>query len=458
MKKSIIVVLIVLVVIGLLPIIGNSFMKKTIDERLTQLKSFGLETTSDEGNSTYLHTSRHFEFLLKDSHRFVNYLQKYSDAQIAPYVNTMLDGVLLGADVEYSNLPFAKALTIEIYPLALSQEMKASVRKNDLQFYTYIDKFLQSKGVLYHINYNLLNDDFDGYVKDIDETYKLDDGLDLDVSLKKATFKGNGALIAPNELSSKVKELQLSAIKDSKKLNVVLHKFSSKSNFESQNTYLTSAEFKNIEILLSGTDQDLNVSIKDVKLNGSSNDQGSESELNSRSIIKNMSFNGAGVVFELDDLALDIALNGLNKVKYEELRLLVSKNNNLNSAVSQKELQTSLLNLLAKGLVLEIADFSLKNIETETLGDLNGFEMKSTFTLKADPSLRQKVQMSPLLALSNINVVTNIKISKEIYNQLLNNQSMLASLTKYAKVDGDDYIFDISLIDSKMVVNGKALN
>lgn len=458
MKKSIIIVLLVLVVIGLLPIIGNSFMKKTIDERLIELKSFGLETTSDEGNSTYLRTSRHFEFLLTDSHKFVNYLQKYSDAQIAPYVNTMLDGVLLGADVDYSNLPFAKAMTIEIYPLGLSPEMQLSVRENDLQFSTYVDKFLESKGILYHINYNLLNDDFDGYVKDIDEKYKLDDGLELDLTLKKATFKGNGALIAPNQLSSKVKEMQISANKDSMELNVVLRKFSSKSNFESQNTYITSAEFKDIEILLAGTAQDLNVSVKDVKVNGSSNDQGTESELNSRTAVKKMSFESGDMAFTLKGLALDIALNGLNKEKYEELRVLVSKNSNLNSAVSQKELQGSVLSLLEKGLVLEIADFSLKNIETDSLGDLNGFDVKSVFTLKADSSLRQKMQISPLLALSNMNVVTNIKISKEIYAQLLKNRSMLASLTKYAKVDGDDYIFDISLIDSKIIVNGKALN
>lgn len=458
MKKSIIVALLILTVLALLPIIGNSFMKQTIDERLIQLKSYGLETITNDGNSTYLNTSKHFEFLLKDSQKFVSYLKQYSDAQIPPYVNAMLDGVVLGADVEYSNLPFAKAVTIEIYPLILSPEMENSLAQNDFKFSRYVNKFLRLKGILYHIEYNLLNDDFDGYVKDIDEKYTLDDGLELDARLKKATFKGNGALIAPDRLSSKVKELEFSAIKDSMELNVLIHKFSSKSNFESQNTYITSADFKNIEIFLSGTGQDLNVSIEDVKLNGSSNDQGDKSELNSRSSIKKMSFNGNDMAFTLKDLALDIALNGLDKEKYEELRLLASKNSNLNSPVSQKKLQNSLLNLFEKGLVLDIADFSLKNIETETLGDLNGFDVKSEFTLKADPTLKQKIQMSPLLALTNMNVVTNIKISKEIYMQLLKNQSMLANLTKYAKVDGDDYIFDISFIDSKIVVNGKALN
>lgn len=458
MKKSVIIVLIIIVVIGMLPIIGNSFMSKTIDDKLTALKSFGLETTSDESNSTYLNTSRHFEFLLKDSQKFVNYLKKYSDAQIPPYVNAMLDGVLLGADLTYSNLPFAKAVTIEIYPLSLSHEMQASIRETDLAFSAYIDKFLQSKGVLYHINYNLLNDDFDGYVKDIQVSYKLDGGLQLDVKLQKATFKGNGELIAPNQLISKVKKLELNAIKDSKELSIVLNKFTSKSNFESQNTYITSAEFKNIELFVRGTQEDLNVTIDEVKINASSNAQGKTAELNSRTSIKEMYFSSEDMVFNLKGFALDLALNNLDKLKYEELRLLVSKNSNLNSPISQREIQNSMLNLLAKGLVFEIADFSLKSVNTQRLGDLKGFEIKSEITFKADDTLKQKIQISPLLALAGININTNIKISKEIYTEFLKNQSMLAGLGKYAKVDGNDYIFDISLIDSKIVVNGKALN
>jgi len=458
MKKSIIIVLLIIVVIGLLPVVGNSFMSKTIDDRLVELKSFGLETTNDTKESTYLNTSRHFEFLLKDSHKFVSYLSQFSDAQIPPYVNAMLDGVLVGADLEYSNLPFAKALTIEIYPLALSHEMQASLAKNDLAFSSYLDKFLQSKGILYHIDYNLINDDFKGHVKDIKQNYKLDDGLELTVELNKATFKGEGALIAPSQLSSKVQRLELNAIKDERELSVILNKFTSKSNFESQSTYITSAEFKNIEFFIRGTEQDLNVTIDDLKLNASSNDQGEITELNSRTSIKEMHLVSDALAFNLKKLVLDLALSSLDKKRYEELRLLVSNSSNLNSPASQKELQSSLLNLLEKGLTFEIADFSLDNINTERLGDLKGFDIKSKFTFKADPSLKQKVQLSPLLALAGINVKTNIKISKEIYSQLLKNQSMLTALSKYAKIDGNDYIFDISLIDSKIVVNGKALN
>jgi len=458
MKKSVIIVLLILALISMLPIVGNSFMSKTIDSSLTQLKSFGLERVHDETHSSYLNTSRHFEFLLKDSQKFVTYLKQYSDPQIPPYINAMLDGVLLGADIEYSNLPFAKAVTIEIYPLSLSPEMQASISDTDVNFLAYLNKFLHAKGVLYHIEYNLLNDDFNGYVKDIKESYKLDDGLEMNLVLHKASFKGNGELIAPNQLSSSVKKLKLNAIKDARELTLILNNFTSKSNFESQNTYITSAEFKNIELLINGTMQDLNLSVDNVQMNASSNNQGESAELNSKTSIKEMHFSSDNMAFNFKDLDLDMALSRLDKIRYEELRLLISKNSNLNSPLSQRELQNSMFNLLEKGLVFDIANFSLKSIKTTRLGDLKGFDIKSKFTFKEDSALKQKVQISPLLALTGMDIDTKIKISKEIYSEILKNQSMLGHLFKYAKVDGDDYIFDITLIDSKIIVNGKALN
>ena len=458
MKKSIIIVLLLLMLISILPFVGNSFMSKTIDSRLTLLKSFGLERVNDETHSSYLSTSRHFEFLLKDSHKFISYLKQYSDAQIPPYISAMLDGVLLGADLKYSNLPFAKAVTIEIYPLSLSSEIQASISDTDVKFLAYLNKFLHAKGVLYHIEYNLLNDDFNGYVKDIKESYKLDDGLELNLVLHKASFKGNGELIAPNQLSSSVKKLELNAIKDARELTLILNSFTSKSNFESQNTYITSAEFKNIEFLINGTMQDLNVSIDDVKVNASSNDQGKTAELNSKTSIKEMQFSSDEMAFNFKGLDLNMALSKLDKKRYEELRLLIATNSNLNSPVSQRELQSSMFNLLEKGLVFDIANLSLKNIKTKKFGDLKGFKIKSKFTFKEDAALKQKVQISPLLALTDMNIETKIRISKEIYTQILKNRSMVAHLLKYVKVDNDDYIFDISLIDSKIIVNGKALN
>ena len=458
MKKSILIVALLLVSIAILPIIGNSFMKSRIDERIVKLDSFGLATSKDDTNSTYLNTSRHFEFILKDSKKFTEYIKQYSDKQMPAYVDALLSGMLVGADVEYSNLPFAKAFTIDIYPMALSASAQEDIALNDLALSLYVEKFLQKKGIFYHIEYNLLNDDFKGHIKEIDEKYVYKNNIQIEAKLEKAHFSGNGPLIAPNRLKSKIKELYLNIKQDSMALKMVFKKFSAKSNFETKNTYVTSAEIKEVDLTLSGTQNDINISMQKIKLNGSSNDQGITTELNSKVSVKEMQYSSQGVGFSLNKLALDVALNELNKEKFESLRVMMSQKENLESFLEEKELQNAMLELLSKGLLLEIADFSLKSIEMDNGDDLKGFKIKSKITIKEDASLAQKIQLSPLLAISNIDLLSNIRLSKEIYMLLLNSQPILQTLTRYVKEDGDEYIFDIKFIDSHMSINDKALN
>ncbi len=167
MQKSIVAVVFILVLIALLPIVGNRFMKTTISQRVAELQSVGLEVSKEKSEFGYLNTSRHFEFILKDTQKFITYLEQYSQKQIPPYVDALVKGVLLGVDLKYSNFPFAKSLTLELYPI-----------------------FLSTKGIFYHIQYNFLNNDFKGFVKGINEKYKLDNGLKLIALLQKANFNG----------------------------------------------------------------------------------------------------------------------------------------------------------------------------------------------------------------------------------------------------------------------------
>lgn len=449
MKKSILIVLGLLVLIALLPVVGNSFMQSRIDERVVQLETFGLTTSKDTTYSSYLNTSRHFEFLLKDTHKFLEYIKQYPNKQIPAYIERLLSDSLVGVDVEYSNLPFAKVFTIEIYPLSLSKEAQNFIASSDLEFSRFVEDFLKSKGILYHIEYNLLNDDFKGYIKDIDEKFTLKDEIALEIKLHNAVFKGNGKVLAPTKFDSKIKELYLNIKHDSSALHVSCEKFNTKSNFESKNSYLTTAEIKKAVLELSGTQSDINLSMEKLKQSSSSNDLGEKIKLNSKVSVKEIEYKSNDDSFLLNKLSLDIALRALDKKSYKEL---------LNSFDEERELQNKGVELLSKGIILEIAEFSLKNIERENTQNLKGFNMNSKLTIKEDSALLQKVQLSPLLAISNINLMSRIELSKELYMELLNLQPFVAVLTPYAKELGDSYIFDMSFLDSQMLINGKSLN
>ena len=458
MKKSIIAVVLLLLIIAALPIIGNTFVKHTIDERLLELTSLGLEVNKDKTESTYLQSQRHFELLLKDSKNFIKHLSQYNEQQIPPYVNAMLDGAVIGVDVTYSNLPFAKAFVVEFYPLTLSKELELSLTQNDALFYKYVEKFLQAKGVLYHINYNLLNEDFDGYIKDIDEKYSLSSGVDIALDLKKATFKGNGELLAPNELISKIGKFRLDAQQDAKEFHVVMNNLSGTSSFESESTYITAGEIESMELNLTGTDEDMTLDIKSLRINASSNDQGSDVELNSKSSIDKLVVHSKALDVNMSKFNFDIALSDLDKKSFEELRILVAQNSSNTNGTNNPEIQKSMMKLLSKGMILNIVDFSLENIQTARAGDLKGFKVDTTMTLKEDAMLAEKVKVSPLLALSGLEVITNIKISKEMFHFLAKSAPMLTNLYKYAKEENNDLIFNMNFVDSKPTINGKTLN
>lgn len=248
MKKIIIFIVVAVILAAVLPIIGNKLVENSLDDRLTTLSSYGLEVSKAETDSSYLSTKKHFEFLLRDADKFVAYLNKYSDQQIPPYVNAAFEGVLIGADIEYSNIPLSKAVTINIYPLSLSKNMMSSIKEDDLDFYNYLEKFLHSKGVLYHINYNIVSEDFDGYIQDIQESHTLKDGTKLSLNLLSATFSGNGELIAPNSIISNIQTINMEIDSAKTKVTFSLDGFSSSSSFESRSTYISGGKLKKFKI------------------------------------------------------------------------------------------------------------------------------------------------------------------------------------------------------------------
>ena len=458
MKKSIIVVIILVAIVAALPIIGNSFMKETINMRVNELESFGLKAQTQTTQSSYLSTSIHFEFVLEDSAAFVEYLSKYSNQQIPPYVNATLNGVVIGADIEYSNLPFAKAIEVELYPLSLSVDMKDDMRKEDLAFATYLEKFLESKGVLYHINYNILNSEFKGYIKDIKTSYDFDKELKIDFRLSGATFSGEGELIAPKELKSKIKSFHVDIINKEKILNIKLLKLSSKSEFDSKNSYKTEMKLDGLEMFLSGTGNDANISMNDVEISASSDDTKETAKLKTKVSFEEFSIASKEQSVEMKKFGFKVSIEDLNKEKYELVHSLASKNDMSNSLKYQKDVQNALLQLIEKGLTIDIKKFEIEEVIISDIGNLKGFDIKTKLIIKEDPTLSKKIAMSPLMAIGNLELHTKIKINKKMYSYMMQNPGMLMQLSAYVKEDGDSVVFDINFVDSKVTVNGQALN
>jgi len=457
LKKIIIFLLLIILVAAALPIIGNSVINKELDSRIQTLQENGVEVSEKNSENSYLSSLRHYEFFLKDTDKFFNFLSSYSDEQIPPYVNAMIDGVVVGADLEYSNFPFSKAISVNIYPLTLSNSMKSELKSSDLDFYNYIDKFLHSKGVLYHVNYNIVSQDFDGYLKDIDESYTLKDSTVMSLRLKNAIYHGNGELIAPKLLVSSIEAISLKLIQDDVHLDFNLQKVSTSSNFESQSTYISSAALEKFDLLVEGVSDKVNFKTSDIKINISSNTQGLKAEMFSKTSFKNLNVSSKELSFDLKEFNNDISVTGIDKDSLEEFRILVLKSKTDHSSELEEKITKALYRLLSHGVVVDIADFSAKELVLDKNNTLEGFSLRANFELKEDRNFAKKVDYMPIALAQSINTNIKLKISKKIYQKLLELSPMVGMSRSYAKDEGSSLVFEITFIDGELRVNGKAL-
>lgn len=407
MKKSIILIVLILGIIAILPTIGNSIIKQTIDEKVLELGNFGIKIEVDNSSSSYLSTSRHFEFLVTDSRDFFKHLNINSNASF--------DGMLIGIDIKYYNLPFVKAVNLEIYPLKMSTDIRQSIKEGDIRLYRYLEAFFKLKRVLCHINYNFINNKFDGYLNDIDEKLELKDKSTVKFKILKVFFDGK-----PNISNFSTKELSLNINQKDRNITVMINSFKSSSEFNLKNGYKNRIGFKDIKVI-------------------------------STTAIKSIDF-------DIKDLNFNTSVKGLDTKEIENLRALILKGNSISYSKFQNEMKISLVSLFSRGLTISLNDYSFKNIILNKIHNINGASLKAKIIVKKDTALAQKLSISPMLVLNDFDISLNIKLSKEIFEKLKSVNSNILIIDSYAKINKNNVTFDIVYKDTKLLINGKALN
>ncbi len=457
-KKILIIFITLILLLAVIPIIGNQFIEDTLSSKIQNLKSNGLGVKNSTTDSSYLDTKKHYEFFVEDMDKFITYLNRYSDEQLPPYIDAVIDGVLVGADLEYSNFPFAKALSIDIYPLSLSKLMKEEIEKEDAAFSERIASFLQSKGVLYHLNYDIVSEKFDGFIKDIDEKHTLKDSTKLHLKLQNARYSGRGELIAPTLLISHIATISLNAQKSSERLNIELNNFTSNSDFKSHSSYMSDFGLQNMKIsAVTEKNEKIVLSATDIKANLSLRTEGKFTQFFAKNSLENLQISSNEVNFKASSLNYDAMLSDMDKDSFEALRIMVSKIKHGSSANLEEEMKKSLVALLSKGLKLNINDFSLNDIVLNDTQKLDSASLQATLVLKEDKNLAKKVDYALFLVASSIDTDIKLKLSKKIFTLLEESIPMAKMLKSYAKEDGKDLIYEISFRDGKFKINGKAL-
>ena len=455
MKKTLIIIIFIISLFAILPLVGNKFAQKLLNEKIIKLNSVGIEI-NEKVDSSYLTTINHYEFILSDTEKFLQYLSQYANKQLPLYVKSLSNGVKIGVDLEYSNFPFTKAVKIDIYPLSLSREITLSLKKNSPVFFNQLQDFFDSKGILYHLNYNLLNNDFDGYIKNINKDFFLSNSIKISLLLKDALFHGNGDLIAPTTFTSSVKSTSI-AIKDSLNNNLVkINNMSTNSNFESHSTYLNSINIGSITIIHEDNNDLFKLNVFNSNTNISSNIQDKKAELYFKNSFKDLLITTKTEEYEFLDFNSDFSLSNIDKKSLENIRLIVVNMKNYNRIYFEEKIQKEFISLFSKGLLFNIADFSVKEIYT-TNNNIGSFCVKSSFELESDKNFAKKLEYAPIFLLEDINTAVKIKLSKKLFNLLLESKPILKIIQNYGLIEGDALVYEVIFRRGEFRINGKAL-
>ncbi|MBU0719807.1 YdgA family protein [bacterium] len=458
MKKFLIISILIILFIALLPLVGNKIVEDELKNRIELLTSYGVKVQNSATDSNYFSTKRHYEFLLSDAEKFMEYLNQYSDTQLPPYVNAMLHGTVIGIDIHYSNFPLSDSVSVDIYPLSLSSEIAQNIKKSDFGFYNYLKTLLESKGVLYHIDYNILNREFNGYIKDIKEGHLLEDNSKITLNISKALYDGEGALIAPTKLNASADLLGFKVEKPKELFSADLKGFRSSSIFESETTYASSIMISDIEFLVKESSfRDTLLQAKNIKVNLSSNTQGAKAEFYAKSSFEDFKLQTDSAKIRASDFNYDISLSEVDKDSFEELRILMAKAKTNSTDELQAKMEQSIYKIMSKGVIVTLADFSVEKIGAEDKEAMKGFSIKANIILAEDANMTKNIRKSPLLLAKNLTVDAKIKISKEIF-AFVNEKAPMSSLAKmYAKEEGEVLVFDIKYDKGELNINGKGL-
>lgn len=468
MKKLWILAALALLV-ALLPLIGNRVVKNTIEQRLETLSQNGLEAKLQKEERSYLKTKLHYTITVKDEKRFLSYLQSYSSKDLPPYTKSLLEGVVFAVDIGFSNIPFSEKISIDLYPLKLSDVTMEELQKNNPDFYAFLSKILKKRALLYHIDYDVTSSEFEGHMKDLNEHFTMRDDTNVSLLFSGVAASGKGMLLAPDSLRMQVKHIAISMSNDADALQFDINDLLTTNSFESSTTYITSSKLSSAKIVLHTISkgvqapkkivENIEAGVKNFSLSGSSDTQGKDAEFFAKISADELHFSQNAKSFLFKGFNYDSALSGVEKESFIKLQQLIEKSSQTPNSSPQleQELEALLVKIFAHGLEFKMADLSLAELSTPDVQNIDGFKIALQADLKSDPTFVQKYQQNPDAFVKNLSVISDMRFSRPFYMLLNRVYPVDLMFANYKKEQGDSILFHIEFKNGVIMINGKVV-
>ncbi len=452
-KKLLIIGAIVVAVLAVVPVVGNVSVTKVVDNRIKMLDENGIKVEKHDNGSTYTQTKTHYEFILEDPEALQKYIDSLSEAQVPAYVSAMLDDVVMGADVSYSNMLVASSVTIELYPVAFTQEASERMKAEDAGLYTQMVQMLDEKTFLYHMDYDVAGSTFKGYIKDIDKTITFQDGKNAKILFTSATFTGKGTLVKPESVLFNVKNADVDfALPEGAKMMLKLSDLKSSSDFSAKYSFNLDYKLSSFDFFFKDPAGELQVDATDIEMRSASIVTDKKMDSSAFASVKTFKMHDLNGSMEVDGLFVEADLKGIDEAAY----LAFQKASN-QAGPSSQYTALAALGIVSKGFSLDVKRLSTENITIKDSEKMAGFSHKLHLTVKPDAALIQTIQISPMAAANNIALDANLKFSKTLYTYIQTHTPNMKMLDMYAEVVGDDVLFNLTLQDAQLMINGKKL-
>ena len=443
MKKSYIVIFVVILFIFLVPTIGNKLIEDELSKKINILKSSGLVIKVENTTVEYLSTKKHYEFDVKDSKKFLNYLGIDSK-------KVSFNGLLIGLDLVYSNLPFISSLELDIYLLSLPTNLENYLKRFKSNLYNKLDEFLLDKKLLSHIKYDLYSKSFNGKLKDIEENFTLKDGTAISAILKTVIFNGT----ISHKVDFEMGRFLLLLSDKGGEFEFNIEKLNSLYNLKAKNYFNSTTDVDMVKFRFNNeTKKEVSINFSNIKSSLSLDENNNSLEIKTKNSLDKLVVKSDKLNAKLEEFNYELFVKNIDKLKYEKMALVISQID-VNGNNYQKQVEDSLWEFISSGISINLTDTSFKSL---VIGkdDLKGLVISTKIDIKKDNDFRYKLNHNKLELLKNIDIKSNIKISKPLFNIIAQKNRLLLFTRQYVKEQNGSLVYDISFIDNSLKVNGK---
>lgn len=439
------------------PFIGNKIVQGEIEKNLEMLSSYGIKIQERTEDNTYFKTNNHIKLFVEDGDTFILWINQFAANQLPLDTAEFFEGAVVGVDLEYWNFPISDSLAITFYPIEIPALEEVLLETNEVMT-TFVQSFLKKKGLVYHLNLNTARGGFDGSLKDIKETLTyFEDDLEIMFAIEGVVYKGEGPLVAPTKLNSKLDLFRFEVKKEDEKVVILeIKNITTDAAYESDVRYLSSLHAKTFHFKLYDNYENLLVNGNDLSVSVNAQVDGAKASGAIQTSLQELEIQIRDEAFKMKQFNHALHISEVNKESYEKLKNLIQQAQNNASQIDGNDFEESLIELMSKGIVLELKDFSIMSI-TVNNQDLKNIGLQAKITL--DPIVQPLHSFNDAMnaVRDNGTLEATFTVSKEMFD-FIGSQVPFASLaTVYAKESGNNYVFEVKYGNDDLLINGKSL-